>query len=113
ILSAFASVIFLGGYAFPFGLEAGWWWQLVLMVIKTTVFILVFMWIGATFARMRIDQLMAYAWKVLIPLTFVQIFVTGLVKVYSWPDAIMGVASAAALVLAAMVVRRSVMTSTR
>jgi len=113
ILSAFASVIFLGGYAFPFGLDWGWGWQLALMVIKTTVFILVFMWIGATFARMRIDQLMAFAWKVLIPLTFVQIFITGLIKVYSWPDVIMGVTSAGALVLASVVVRRSVKTSTR
>ena len=113
ILSLFGSVMFLGGYAWPFGLEWGWGWQLALTFIKTSLMILLFMWIGATFPRLRIDQLMAYAWKVLIPLTFVQIFITALVKVYEWPDAIMGIASLAFLVLAFAATRRGVLRSTR
>lgn len=113
ILSAFGSVLFLGGYQWPMGTEWGWGWQLVLTFAKTTLLILVFMWIGATFPRLRIDQLMAYAWKVLIPLTFVQIFITGLVMTYDWPDVVMGVASLIALLFAFWGVRRSVKTSTR
>ena len=113
ILSALGSVMFLGGYAWPFGLEWGWGWQLTLTFIKTSLLILLFMWIGATFPRLRIDQLMAYAWKVLIPLTFVQIFITALVKVYDWPDAVMGVASLVFLVLAFAATRRGVLRSTR
>ena len=108
ILSAFGSMLFLGGYQWPLGLELGWWWQLILIFVKTTALIFLFMWIGGTFPRLRIDQLMAFAWKVLVPLSFVQIFITGLVKVYDWPDVIMGIASLAALVLASYLVRVSV-----
>jgi NADH-quinone oxidoreductase subunit H len=106
ILSAFGSVMFLGGYAWPFGLDWGWPWQVVLTFVKTTLLIVVFMWIGATFPRLRIDQLMAYAWKVLIPLSFLQVLLTGLVKVYGWPDITITIPSALALVVSAAVVRK-------
>lgn len=106
ILSAFGSVMFLGGYAWPFGLDWGWPWQVVLTFVKTTLLIVVFMWIGATFPRLRIDQLMAYAWKVLIPLSFLQVLLTGLVKVYGWPDIAITIPSVLALVVSAVVVRK-------
>jgi NADH-quinone oxidoreductase subunit H len=106
ILSLLGQAIFLGGYAWPLGNEWGWGWQLALTFIKTTAFILLFMWIGGTFPRLRIDQLMAYAWKALIPLSLVQIFITGLTKVYGWPDVVMGVASAVVLLLSFVVVQR-------
>lgn len=113
ILSAFGSVMFFGGYAWPFGLDWGWPWQVALTVIKTTLLILLFMWIGATFPRLRIDQLMSFAWKVLIPLTFVQIFITALVKTYGWPDIVMGAASLIALAGAVQAVRVGVRRSIR
>jgi NADH-quinone oxidoreductase subunit H len=106
ILSAFGSVMFLGGYAWPFGLDWGWPWQVALTFVKTTLLIVVFMWIGATFPRLRIDQLMAYAWKALIPLSFLQVLLTGLVKVYGWPDITITIPSALALVVSAAVVRK-------
>jgi predicted permease len=34
---------------------------------------------------MRIDQLMAYSWKILLPLVLLQILVNGAVLVYDWP----------------------------
>jgi NADH-quinone oxidoreductase subunit H len=111
ILSLLGQALFLGGYAWPLGTGDGdllWIWQVVLTFIKTTAFILLFMWIGGTFPRLRIDQLMAYAWKVLIPLTFVQIFIAGVVKVYDWPDAVMGVLSGIVLLASFWVVRRAV-----
>jgi NADH-quinone oxidoreductase subunit H len=40
----------------------------------------IFIWIRATIPRYRYDQLMAIGWKLLIPLTLGNIFVTGLVK---------------------------------
>lgn len=107
ILSLLGQAIFLGGYEWPLGSEWGWGWQLALTVIKTTVFILVFMWIGGTFPRLRIDQLMSYAWKLLIPLSLVQIFITGVTKVYDWPDVVMGVASGIVLLLSFLAVQRA------
>jgi NADH-quinone oxidoreductase subunit H len=108
LLSLLGQAIFLGGYEWPLGSDIGWGWQIALTFIKTTIFILVFMWIGGTFPRLRIDQLMAYAWKVLIPLSLVQIFITGLTKVYEWPDAVMGVASGIVLLLSFFAVQRAV-----
>lgn len=113
IVSVFGSALFLGGYAFPFGIELGWPMQLLNITIKTTIMMLVFMWIGATFPRLRIDQLMSFAWKVLIPLTFAQILVTGFVRVYGYPDIIAGIVSLAFLVLASVVVRRRVLRTGR
>jgi len=95
ILSVLAADLFLGGYAWPWsripwgGAFLGHAWfqivQLILTFIKTSLFILFAMWVRATLPRLRIDQLMAYAWKVLIPLALAQLFVDGWILVYSPP----------------------------
>ena len=45
----------------------------------------IFTWIRATLPRMRIDQVMAFAWKVLFPLALINMFVTAALIV-AWPD---------------------------
>jgi NADH-quinone oxidoreductase subunit H len=85
-LCVLGSLIFLGGWDWPLGLKWGWWWQLALIFTKTSVLILVVMWVNATFPRVRVDQLMSLCWKLLLPLAFVQIFLNGLILVYGWPD---------------------------
>jgi NADH-quinone oxidoreductase subunit H len=83
LLGAF---VFLGGWEWPFGTEVGWGLQLLLTVVKMSLFIIFYLWIRATVPRLRPDQLMSYAWKVLIPFSLYQIVTNGFVIVYDLPD---------------------------
>ena len=74
-VSAIASTMFLGGYQGPFGIFPGVHW----LVIKIMLFIFVFMWIRGTLPRFRYDQLMSFGWKVLLPLSVVNLFLTAAV----------------------------------
>jgi NADH-quinone oxidoreductase subunit H len=100
VISLLGAFVFLGGWEWPFGRDIGWGYQLLLTVAKMSIFIVFFLWARTSFPRMRIDQLMGYAWKVLIPFALVQIFLNGLVLVYDLPDVFLLITSgAAALVL--------------
>ncbi|MGB2693588.1 MAG: NADH-quinone oxidoreductase subunit NuoH [Dehalococcoidia bacterium] len=106
IYSLLGSIIFFGGWNWPLGKEVGWGLQLGLTVIKTSVLILVLIWVRFTLPRLRIDQLMSYAWKVLIPFGFLQVVMNGLVLVYEWPDGLLLPFSLAGLLLMMYVVYR-------
>ncbi len=103
-LCVLGSLIFLGGWDWPLGLKWGWPWQLVLIFGKTMTLILVIMWLNATFPRVRVDQLMSFCWKLLLPLAFAQIFLNGLIIVYAWPDWTFLVTSGLTLLVAGYVV---------
>jgi NADH-quinone oxidoreductase subunit H len=86
VVSAVATTLFLGGWLRPFpnvewlgflDFVPAWIWFLV----KTFVFIYIFLWVRATLPRYRYDQLMRLGWKVLIPLTIANLVVTSIVKV--------------------------------
>ena len=82
-VAALTVLLFLGGWEWPAGLPtplAALWF-----LAKTYFVILIIFWIRATFPRLRIDQLMALGWKVLIPLSFVNILITGVYLFYHWP----------------------------
>ena len=108
VYSLLGSIVFLGGWNWPLGIEVGWGLQLLWMFLKTSFLILLFIWIRFTFPRLRIDQLMSYAWKVLVPFAFLQIFLNGLVLVYEWPDGLLLPFSLAGLLLAGYLVYRTV-----
>ena len=108
VYSMLGALVFLGGWDWPLGREIGLWWQLVLIVAKTGFLILLFMWIRFAMPRLRIDQLMSYCWKVLIPLAFLQIFLNGLVLVFDWPDITLLITSGAGLLLAGYIIDRAV-----
>jgi NADH-quinone oxidoreductase subunit H len=108
ILCLIGASVFLGGYAWPLGERIGRWWQLILISAKTGGLIFVIFWVRASVPRLRIDQLMAYSWKVLLPLTLAQIVVNGAILVYDWPDVFLLVTGAVGLGVLFVVTDRSV-----
>jgi NADH-quinone oxidoreductase subunit H len=79
ISSAVISTVYFGGYNFP-GIDPSWLWGLmgpVVIFAKTFFFIFVFMWIRWTLPRFRYDQLMHLGWKSLIPLSILNMLLTG------------------------------------
>jgi NADH-quinone oxidoreductase subunit H len=86
VVSSVVTTLFFGGWLRPFPNVAAlsfldfipsWTWFL----IKSFVFLYIFIWIRATLPRYRYDQLMRLGWKVLIPLAIANLIVTGIVKV--------------------------------
>ena len=86
VVSSVATTLFFGGWLRPFPNIAAlhvldfipsWTWFL----IKSFVFLYIFIWVRATLPRYRYDQLMRLGWKVLIPLAIANLIVTAIVKV--------------------------------
>jgi NADH-quinone oxidoreductase subunit H len=72
-VSAVATDLFLGGWHGPFLPESlGWIWFL----LKVGVLLFCYIWMRWTLPRYRYDQLMAFGWKVLLPLAVVNLLVT-------------------------------------
>ncbi|MGD9935661.1 MAG: NADH-quinone oxidoreductase subunit H, partial [Dehalococcoidia bacterium] len=77
--AAFASTVFLGGWSM-WGLEEyvpSW----LIFAIKTQLFYLLFLWTRGTLPRLRIDQLMAFSWKFLLPLALLNLLIVATEKV--------------------------------
>ena len=72
-VSAVATNLFLGGWHGPFlPVEYGWIWFL----IKLSVLLFIYLWLRWTLPRFRYDQLMAFGWKVLVPVATLNLIVT-------------------------------------
>jgi len=86
VVSSVATTVFLGGWLRPFpnveffeflDIIPGWIWFL----LKTFIWLYIFLWVRATLPRYRYDQLMRLGWKVLIPLAIANLVVTATLKV--------------------------------
>jgi len=73
VISSLAVTLFFGGWHGPFLPPVVWF------LIKVFIFIFFFIWIRATYPRLRYDQLMKFGWKVLFPLALLNILITGVV----------------------------------
>jgi len=78
-ISAIVTTVFLGGWRGP--LLPDWLWFLV----KVGIIFFVIVWIRTTIPRVRIDQLMALAWKFLFPLALLNLLITA-VEILVWPE---------------------------
>jgi NADH-quinone oxidoreductase subunit H len=74
VISALAATLFLGGWSGPFP-------GVINLLLKVFAFMFFFIWLRATWPRVRYDQLMFLGWKVFLPLSLLNIVVTGLVVV--------------------------------
>lgn len=106
-ISFLFSVLFLGGWHFPWIAEpAGnttmdWAIKIGVLVAKVAMLIVFIMLIRWTIPRFRFDQLMALAWKGLVPLTFFNLTLVMFAKQFNWPLWIVTVGSLVLLVGAA------------
>jgi NADH-quinone oxidoreductase subunit H len=86
ISATIISVLYFGGYNYPgmswaienWGVNIGNVIGIFALFVKLCFFIFFFMWIRWTIPRFRYDQLMNLGWKILIPLSIVNIIITGI-----------------------------------
>jgi NADH-quinone oxidoreductase subunit H len=79
-VSMIAATLFLGGYLGPY-LDKFPILGPVYLFIKTLIMIFIFIWVRATFPRFRYDRLMAFGWKVLLPLALLNVFIAAIITV--------------------------------
>ena len=83
VMSGLLVTLYLGGWMAPFpNVEAFWFLHaipgFIWFVLKVGFFIYFFIWLRGTYPRYRYDQLMGLGWKVFIPVSIANLFITGL-----------------------------------
>lgn len=99
-IAALTTLLFLGGWGGPALPDVVWF------LFKTYAVVLVVFWVRGTFPRLRIDQLMAFAWKVMVPLSFYTVIIAAVYRFYGWPWWSLTILSAAGLVVAGWIIYR-------
>ena len=108
-IAALTALLFLGGWwgPGPEWLGIGWF------LLKVYAVILVIFWVRGTFPRLRIDQLMGFAWKVMVPLSFYAILITAVYRFYDWPAWSLTLMSLAGLAVVGFLVYQRMMAPVR
>lgn len=86
LIAVLSSILFFGGWLSPFqGIPVLGAPSLFWLLVKTSAFMFIFLWLRATFPRYRYDQIMRLGWKVFIPITIVWIIVAAVLVVAEIP----------------------------
>ncbi|MBI2866026.1 MAG: NADH-quinone oxidoreductase subunit NuoH [Chloroflexi bacterium] len=93
-ISALITLLFLGGWKGPLLPPVAWF------LLKTYALVFFIIWLRATLPRLRIDQLMALAWRYLIPLALANVLLIATFLYFSWPGWALSLASLALLGIA-------------
>lgn len=80
-------LLFLGGWLIPLvdNTLVPVWLQVLAFIFKVYLMIFVLMWMRWTFPRLRVDHLMEFGWKILLPIGFVNLVATGAVVLWLKP----------------------------
>jgi NADH-quinone oxidoreductase subunit H len=85
VASSLMVTLFLGGWSLPLPFYMAWqdqWWSVpiyaLVFLLKMLLFIVLFIWVRWTLPRFRYDQLMSLGWKFILPISIVNIVVTGI-----------------------------------
>ena len=95
-VAVLAVILFLGGWMWPtmpFTGSLHTVLSVILFVFKTACVVWLIFWIRGTYPRIRIDQLMSFGWKLLIPMSFVNMMVTSAVLFYGLHLSILSIIS--------------------
>jgi NADH-quinone oxidoreductase subunit H len=86
LMSAMTSILFLGGWLAPFGIEPFTWIPgPIWFIAKICAVLFVFIWVRGTFPRYRYDQLMRLGWKVFLPFSLIYlVLVAGVLLATGW-----------------------------
>jgi len=102
-------LLFLGGWHWPnipFSGNLQITLSVLVVLFKTMVVIGVIFWIRATYPRLRIDQLMSFGWKMLIPMAFINVTITASVLYYNLSLWILSIISIILLILCIFIIQR-------
>ncbi len=102
VVCSIMTTLWLGGWNGP-GVDAFPILGVLWFTLKVYALILVFMWIRATLPRLRIDQLMSFCWKILIPTALLNLSVTAALLI-AFPGSLVPVAIANWVMLLAFIV---------
>ena len=80
VVSVIGAALFLGGYQGPFAAWIDWpiWMGPIFMFVKVFLLIFGIIWVRATLPRFRYDRLMAFGWKILLPLALANALLTAI-----------------------------------
>jgi NADH-quinone oxidoreductase subunit H len=81
-ISCIAALLFLGGWNAPVALASLGIPGIVWFIIKVGAFMFFYIWLRATLPRFRYDRLMAFGWKVLLPVATLNLVVTAIVVAF-------------------------------